>query len=299
MKTFQNWQTDYGVDTKNTSTANLTAGMVRANDFYRRLLAKHDWPFLHRQRTMNTQNGQDFVNLPYDVDLVESVSVTVGSTKYVPRLAPTRKFWDELHYNTYTSNIPRWAFVYNGQLGLWPQSGTGSSVIALDAKIRVVDLSITDTTNFTISNLAIGSTNLVLATGTMTSQFVGFWIRPTQGTVTNTGDGVWYEISSVTSGTQISLVRAYGGAVSISSSTASCTIGQVPLLPEAFQDLPEIYAAWRYWLKEDDKRAAEFKKLLDGGISDMEEAYGVNDLSMVVDDGDPKDYLNPNLTLTL
>ena len=74
----------------------------------------------------------------------------------------------------------------------------------------------------------------------------------------------------------------------------------MPLLPEAFHDLPELYAAWRYWGKEKDtERATSFKDLLIGGQSELFKAYGISDLSMVVDDGEEEGILNPNLTISL
>lgn len=297
MKSYTKLRTDYGIDTKNTSTANLAKGDDWMNDFHRKLLAKADWPFIHRLRTASTVANTTFVNLPYDVDLVEGVFVTVGTTRYDPKPAPSRKFWDELHYNVQTSDIPQYWFVYNGQLGLWPRPATSSNVISIDAKIRVIDLNTADVTSSTITTLANGGTALTVNAG-LTVQMAGWWIRPTYTTTANTGDGLWYEIASVTNATTAALVRGYGGQ-SITAGSAASTIAQMPLLPEAFQDLPEIYASWRYWTKEKDTRAKNFKEMLDEQVSALFTAYGFNDLSMVVDDGEDNYLINPNLTISL
>lgn len=297
MKSYTQLRTAYGVDTKNTSTANLTKGDEWMNDFHRKLLAKADWPFLHRLRTASTVANTTFVNLPYDVDLVESVFVTVGGTRYSPKPAPSRKFWDELHYTTQTSDIPQYWFVYNGQIGLWPRPATSSNVISIDAKIRVIDLNTADITSSTITTLANGGTALTVSGG-LTVQMTGWWIRPTYSTTANTGDGMWYELASVTNSTTATLVRGYGGN-SIAVGTAACTIAQMPLLPEAFQDLPELYASWRYWAKEKDSRKDDFKAMVTQGVQDLFTAYGFNDLSMVIDDGLDRSLLNPNLTISL
>src|SRR3990167_1232378 len=295
MKSYTQLRTEYGVETKNASAANLTYGDTQMNDFHRRLLAKADWPFLHRLRTATTVASTTFVALPYDVDQVESIFVTVSGTRYTPKPAPSRKFWDELHYTTQTSDTPEYWFVYNGEIGLWPRPATSSNVISLNAKVRAIDLNTADVTNLTITTLANAGTALTTSSG-LTVQMAGFWIRPTFSTTANTGDGHWYEISSVTNATTATLARAYGGT-SITAGTAASTIAQMPLLPEAFHDLPEIYGAWRYWLKEKDSRADSFKELLVNGISDLGTAYGINDLSMVVDDGEGRSrIINPNLT---
>lgn len=298
MKSFTQLRTDYGVDTKNTSSANLTTGDGWMNDFQRKLLARGDFPFMHRLRTATTQASTTFVPMPYDVDLVESVFVTVGSTRYNPKPAPNRNFWDKLHYSTITSDTPEYWFPYNGQIGLWPRPATAGNIISINCKIRVIDMTIADITSSTITTATIGSTNMVLSGGLGTNM-AGFWIRPTFGTVSNVGDGLWYEISSVTSGTQTTLVRTYGG-LTITSGTAASTIAQMSLLPEAFQDLPEVYASWRYWAKEKDvERTALYKDLLISGVQEFATTYSVGDLSMVIDDGEDRSLLNPNLTITL
>lgn len=297
MKSYTQLRTDYGIETKNTSTANLTYGDGVMNQFYRKLLSKVDWPFLHRLRTATTVASTTFVPLAYDVDLVESVFVTVGGTRYNPKPAPNREFWDKLHYNTYTSDIPQYWFVFDGQLGLWPQSASSSNTISMNCKIRVIDLNIADITSTTITTLANGSQSLTVSGG-LTTQMAGFWIRPTFSTTTNTGDGQWYELSSVTNATTATLVRKYGGT-SISAGSAACTIGQIPILPEAFQHLPATYGAYRYWLKEKDDRANNFKEMLLEDVGEMFTSYGFNNLSMVLDDGREAFILNPNLTISL
>lgn len=296
MKSFTRLRTDYGVDSKNTQTANLDWGSGIMNDFHRRLLAKADWPFLHRLRTAATVANTTFVPLAYDVDQVESVFVTVANTRYNPIPAPSRHFWDRLHFTTQTSDFPTYWFVYNGQLGLWPRPATSANVISINAKVRVIDLNTADDTSRTITTLANNSQALTVSAG-LTAQMGGFWIRPTFSTTANTGDGLWYEIGSVTNATTGTLARPYGG-VSISAGTAPCTISQMPLLPEAYQDLLPNYASFRYWSKEKDARADGFKSMVIEGMSDLFNTYSVNDVSMVLDDGEERPLLNPNLTIS-
>ena len=300
MKSYTQLRTDYGKDTKNTDSANLTYGDGVMNDFHRRLLSKKDWPFLHRLRTATTVADTTFVPLPYDVDLVESVHVTVGSTRYNPRPAGSRKFWDELHYSTYTSDTPEYWFVYNGEIGLWPAPSTSGNTISLNSKIRAVDLNVADYTTGTITTATNGDQTIVFSGTTLTYPMVGRWLRITQDDGTDSGDGVWYEIASITSTTELELVRKYGGT-SIAAGSQAFTIGMMPLLPEAYHDLPEIYGAYRYWMKEKDKgRAESFKDLLMDGVKDLGTAYSSNDLSMVVDDGlEGDNIINPNLTVSL
>lgn len=299
MKSYTQLRSDFGIDTKNTSSANLTWGDSVMNDFHRRLLAKADWPFLHRLRTAVTVANTTFVNLPYDVDQIESVYVTVGSTRYNPKPAPSRKFWDELHYSSYNSDTPEYWFQYNGQIGLWPQPSTSANVISINAKIKPVDLSVADYTTGTITAVTNGDETITATGTTFTYPMVGRWLRITLDDGTDAGDGQWYEIASITDTTHLELVRKYGGTT-IAAGSQAYTIGMMPLLPEAYQSLPEFFGAFRYWSKEKDlERAGAFKAMLDEGMDDLFKTYSVNDLSMVVGDDSEVNIINPNLMVSL
>ena len=298
MKSYTQLRNEFGTDTKNSSATNLAWGDTLMNDWIRRLTSQADWAFLHRLRTANTVADTAFVNLPYDVSRVDSVFVTVSDVRYSPKSVPTREIWDRLNSRGETSDIPEYFYIYNGQIGLFPTPVTADNVISINAKISVPDLVVADITDTTITTLANGSTALTVSAG-LTAQMAGFYIRPTLSSTANTGDGRWYEISSVTNATTAVLVREYGG-VSITAGTAVCTISQMPAIPEEFQQLPEIYASYRYWLKENElSRANEFKSMLDRGSDDLFRAYASNTENYVLDDGEDDNFINPNLLITL
>lgn len=298
MKSYTTLRNLYGKLTKNASSANLTLGDEIINDEHRGLCALKDFAFLHRARTLTTTASTQFKALPYDVDLVESVSVTVSSTIYTPKLMHSREEWDLLNEVSFTSDFPEYAFVYNGQLGLWPTPATSSNVITVNAKIRPIDLNTADITSSTITTLANGGTALTVSAG-LTVQMAGFWIRPTYSTTANTGDGQWYELASVTNATTATLVRAYGGT-SIAVGTAACTIGQMPLLPEAFHELPVWKAAADYWDKEGAARAVRYEKKYEMGVKTLISQYSSFVTDPVLDEGlNGPNIINPNLTVTL
>lgn len=298
MKSYTEGRNLYGTLTKNTESANLTLGDQRANDYYRRILSRRDWPFVHRLRTATTVASTQFVNLPYDVQQVESLYVTVSTTRYVPKLITSREEWDIINLNTTTtSDIPVYAYVYNGQIGLWPIPSAGGNTISINAKIRPINLSIADITSSTITTLANASTALTVSAG-LTVQMAGFWIRPTFSTVANTGDGQWYEISSVTNATTATLVRGYGGN-SIIAGTAASTIAQLPLLPDGFHDLPWILAAADYWDKESDPRGERYREECAESIKSLEAQFGSGITDLVLDEGMGRTIINPNLTVRL
>jgi hypothetical protein len=239
--------------------------------------------------------------LPYDVDQVESVSVKVGTTRYSPRPAPSQKFWDELHYNVQTSDVAQYWFVTDAGLGIWPRPSSDGNVISMSCKVRVPDLNVAD---YSTGNIDIITNGSILVTGAgspaWTTPMVGRWIKVTHSnTAASSGDGEWYEITSVQSSTTLTIARPYGGRSLTTGAAAAYSIGHMPLLPEAFHDLPEIYAAYRFWTKENNERAGAFKALLIDGLSDLSTAFGVNDLSMVIDDGSDRSLTNPNNTINL
>lgn len=298
----------YGTLTKNSSSTNLTLGDQIANDDYRAICAAKDWPFLERLRTLSTIAGQ-FVNLPYDCDQVREIAVIVSSKRYTPRMSPDRNHWDKLNQSAITSDIPQWWFTFAGQLGLWPTPITAGNTINVTQKTRVIDLSAADYTTGTIVSVASGGTAVVGSGTAWTAQMVGRYIRITYVDTANTGDGVWYEISAVTDATHLTLTRAYGGTA-IAAGSAAYTIGQMPLLPEAYHDLPWIYAAGNYWMKEADDRGDKFMaqhgtfgengSLPTGRIATLVKNWSSPNTDMVLDDGRDQDTIeNPNLTISL
>lgn len=307
MKSYTEGRTLYGTLTKNAASANLLFGDQMANDDYRAICSAKDWPFLERLRTLQTTTSQ-FVNLPYDCDQVREIAVIVSSKRYVPRQAPDRAFWDKLNLSQFTSDIPEYYFVFAGQLGLWPTPATAGNTINVTQKTRVIDLSLADYTTGSIVSITNGATAVVGSGTIWTSQMVGQYIRITYSDTANTGDGQWYEIAGVSSATALTLVRAYGGTT-IAAGSASYKIGQMPLLPESFHDLPWLYATGMYWQKEADKRGdkmlqshgsfGEFGRPASGRIKQLVDTWSSPNTDMVIDDGEDRGILNPNLTVTL
>ena len=249
--------------------------------------------------TMTVQTP--FQPIPYDVDLVESVSVRVSGSIYTPRPAPSRQFFEDLQRSRYTSDTPEWWFVQDEKIALWPYQSTSGNEIRLNTKIRVPNLNVADYTTGNIDIVTNGSTKVTGAgSPAWTTPMAGRWLRITHSnTAASSGDGEWYRIAAVESATILYLERPYGGRSLTTGAAGAYTMGMMPLLPEAYHDLPELYATWRYWSKEKDSRAATFKELLADGESSLISAYAAQDVSAVVDDGEDRAMINPNLTITL
>lgn len=296
MKSYTQLRTDYGTATLDSSAANLTVGTGRMNDEIRRICALGDFPFMHKDRTLTTTASTQTYALPYDIESVSTVKVAVGTTIYSPSPINSQREWDILNSGSSTSDATEHYLVKDGSILLWPTPASSSNTITINGKLTVRDLNTADITSTTITTLANGSTALTVSAG-LTVQMAGFWLRPTFSTTANTGDGRWYELSSVTNATTATLSRKYGG-VSIAAGTAACTISQMPILPEAFHDWPMYEAARTYWaLAGNSEKYNIFTTLAQEKRDEFISNYKTNVNDPVIDDGSAESELSPNPNL--
>ncbi|HYD91734.1 MAG TPA: hypothetical protein VEA37_09645, partial [Flavobacterium sp.] len=245
MKSYTTLRNLAGSLAKDTRTATLTLLDQFINDGYRIECGARDWPFLYKtDATMVTTASTQFKEMPNNVGRLHGVTVANGSNIITPKEAPSEDFWNELNFTTYTSDYPEYYFVRGKQLGLWPTPATSSNTITLYFKQLVKDLSIADVTSSTVTSISNGGTAMVINAGGAVS-WAGRYIRITESDTANKGDGFWYEISAATA-TTITLVKAYQGTT-IATGAAACIVGQMPLLPEAYHELPVWYALGEYW----------------------------------------------------
>lgn len=310
MKSYTTGRNLCGSLTKKTDSGHLTLMDELANDDYRALLSMRDWPFMERLRTLTTVASQQYLALPYDCDRVRAVAAIVSDTRYAPRRSPSQEHWDRLNQASSSSDTPEWWKQIGDRLYFWPTPSAGGATVNVMQKCRVIDLSVADYTAGTIVTATNGATAIVGSGTTWTDQMVGRWMRITYADTDNTGDGLWYEIAGFTDATNLTLARAYGGN-SIAAGSASYAVGQMPLLPEAFHDLPWWWAAGTYWTGENDSRGARYLEMhgeigqppmvpSTGRVRALERAYGSQTSDPVLDSGIwDTPILNPNITISL
>lgn len=289
--------------TKTTAAADLSDLDNYANDIYKKLCALRAWPFMEGSRTATTTASTQFTNIPNDMmpgKIGEISVVPNGSTiRYTPKLSPSREHWDQLNLTTFVSDIPEWYFIFNGQVGLWPTPAQTGNTITLVGGLRAIDLAIADYTTGGVQAIANGATAMTGTGTTWTTNMQNEWISVTLGNAANSGDGQWYQIASVGSSTSITLSKSYTG-LSISAANAAYTIGQLPLLPEAFHDTPWKWAAAQYWIKEADPRAKSFADMYNADVEQLVTTYSTpSDAGYVIDDGRDQQIINPNLVIRL
>jgi hypothetical protein len=125
-----------------------------------------------------------------------------------------------------------------------------------------------------LTNPTIGTTNI-------TMQIVGsaiplnLWLKITAPS----GDNQWYQISSIESATSLTLVNTYQGG---STSGASYTIGQMPLLLEDFHDILVFDALVTYFssIVDNPNKLKEFTARRDAIFLMMDEYAGTKSLNV-------------------
>ncbi len=279
----------------NTLADNMTWALEELNQSLRYLTTKYY--FNERAYTTLTVANQQFYNLPPQVKKLINITVLIGSTLWQPRECPSREYWSYLNTITFQQDYPSFFFVFNGQVGLWPVPSSSGNTITMNYKTRIVDLSMQDVTDVTSGQTISITTNTttVTAIGAAFKQWMaGQWLRvPFSTTDSTNGDNQWYQIDSVTSSTVLVLKNAYTGAT---VTGASFTIGQAPLLPEDYQDLPLYRMAYLYYTTRtsNQDKATLYQNLYDRGLKELDDEYGSKTTSVILPDTQEPIY-NPNL----
>lgn len=290
--------------TKNNSTANLAFGDQMANDAYDHIMAMRDWPFLERFRTIPTQANVKAYAVPYDTDLIKHISVKVNTLTYPLVEITDRAEWDFINLVPFTSDYTRNFYRTTvNTIELFPITATTGNSIQFTIKAKVQRLARPDYTTGTINSIY---TNPAIELTTITGQgtswdipMTGRFIQVTAGDAMPSGDDLWYEIAGVQDATHLQLVRAYGGSI-FSGGSVSYTIGQMPLLPKTHHDTIWKKAASIYWGKEaDTNRSTYFENEYTGDLQSLVDTYSNQTTDMVLDEGEDREIVNPNLTINL
>lgn len=155
------------------------------------------------------------------------------------------------------------------------------------------------TADITVNSETGGS--IVTGTGTTwTLDMVGRYMMTTNTTAANGGDGFWYEIGEFYDSTHVALLKPYEGTA-IASGTASYTIGQCSVIPEAY-DVGIVYRATAlYWDNQKDDRAKGYWMKYDGGNEQgLTDKYGGLVGQMLANEGETEEgsYIPPFASTT-
>ncbi len=297
MKSYSSYQTDIPRIINNSLPDNITWATEMINDSIRYLVTKYY--FNERSYTTTTVSSQQFYNLPPQVKKIINVTVNIGNVLWQPKECPTREFWDALNVIQFVQDFPSYFFIYNGKVGIYPTPASTGNTVTFNYKTRLVDLSMADVTYFTATSspsvsVVSGNSTIVASTTAFVNWMDENWIRiPYSSTNAQSGDNQWYQIDSINSSTQLTLKNPYTGN---SVTGGQWTIGEVPILPEDYQDLPLYRMAVIYYTTRfpDAIRAAQYQALWDIGEAKLNEEFGSKTSSVVLTDTDSP-IVNPNL----
>lgn len=274
MKTYTILRNTYGSITNNIQTANLTLGDQFINDSIRTIcnLQGGKLRFLESTSNMSTVASQETYQIPNKyrklIDMyIYSGSGSSSDTIYAPEMVFDPVRWKEiLQYRLGTQDVPSFTYVERTTYKIQPIPASTGNLIVLRGRLQVNDLTIADYTTGTIVSVANGGTAVVGSGTTWTADMVGRYIQITQTTAANGGDGFWYEIGGWTDATHITLAKPYEGTVVVAGS-ATYTIGQVPVIPAAYQPAILHRAIALYWMQQGNlAKAKTYWMMYDGGF---------------------------------
>jgi hypothetical protein len=272
MLTYTSRRNLFGTLSSDSGAANLEVGDTLINEADREVINAKPWRFREKTLTKSTVASQQFYYI--GEGRVRNVTVTIGSTRYTPTEVTTIDDWDRLNQSTSTSDTPEYFFVSDGRIGFYPTPSTSTSnAITVNLFRGHKDLTIADYTTGTITTTS--GTTITGSGTTWTEKMAGRWLRITDSNTANTGDGEWYEISSVTSSTVLELASPYLGTA-ITAGSATYTIGQTSIIPGDFHMVSVHRAVEQYFsfIQPEKERAALAKENYAEGLKRMQVELG-------------------------
>ena len=297
MLTYTGSRNLFGQLTLNNSSTNLSFGDTMINEGIRVMLGTVPWPFLEKTGTETTVAAQQAYKLPGDLYRLVDVYLQVGTYKYNPTQVANFDDWNRVNNpSNIQSDTATYYFIIGNSLSFWPTPASNGNTISYAYLVSNRDISIADYTTGTITTATNGSKTITGSGTSWTAGMAGMWLRITAGSAANLGDGLWYQVDTVDSATQLTLVREYSGT-SITAGSAAYTLGDCSLIPEKYQLGPVYYAACEYFRKNNDMNRAEYYQRMFDDISRRLLAdEATKTITSVVDDGSPFNMpINPNL----
>lgn len=284
---------DWTTLTQNTSTSNSLLGAKLIRESIRYLATKYY--FNEKSYTVATVAQTQGYTLPSDFEVMENVTVTTGG--YVWSGTPTadRAMWDRLNTVPYYSDFVQYVFIWAGQLLLWPIPSTTSNTITMNYKSRVVDPTQADVTTGTVSITTATTTLTHSATSFASWMAQSGWVKIAHSTTVTTtnGDNRWYQVDAVSANNTLTLKNPYLGTTVVAG---VFVIGDVPILPEDYQDIPMYRALMIYFtsIVPNPAQAELYTGLYNASIVELDKKYGSKDYSPVLTDTQARVF-NPNL----
>ena len=267
MKSFQEIYTELQDQTGDDSSAQLTIFKRWINDTMHSMLGNHPWKFLEFTTDITTVADTGSYDLPANVRKIISVVALDANSKVDQNPAPIEDplFYEGLLRRKASSSDITQFFYLEGSntLKIWPDFSTAGRTLRVRARKSVVDMTRANYTTGTITSITnalkavIGSGSSWLSQAPLGEQWIRFDAI--------TGDLRWYRVASLDTDTTLTLDSPYVG-VSIAAATEGYTLGEMPVVPEAYQTALFYRPMALYYMKmEDTTMAKMYWNLYDGG----------------------------------
>lgn len=254
------------------------------NQGYHLFNAENARYYSRRQQFCDLVQGQRIYQTPVNCVKISGMTLLM-SAGYEPPLFEVRtetEWRQKLSIPQYASNLVTHYFAIGKEsFGLYPlPSQDVTNGLRIWYQPEDSDMSIDDTTSPTVTVTLTENSPTVTASGAIfTQSMIGQSFRP-EGVV----DLTWYEITAVPSATELTLGAAYIGP---SASGLSWRVGQIPIIPQQFQDSPMHYALANYFSTHGDETRGQYHRgLFENMIKDCKEQYSSSSTSNVLTEGD-------------
>lgn len=224
------------------------------------------WRFLETTTNVATVASQQGYAVPARTRKIIDLYITVGNIIYTPTPVYDPEAWNLiLASRLASSDVPLFYYVQGNQVLIAPAPATSSNTITIRGRLNIRDLSIADA-SVTVTAVANGGTAVTVSSGALASM-AGKYLKIANTSAAGTGDGFWYEISSATPTTTITLVAPYQGTT-LAAASATATVGEMTPIPDAY-DIAPIYRALALFSQINDPThpsvSQAWWKLYDGG----------------------------------
>ena len=287
--------------TNNNTGENKALMDVLINTKLGELMSHRDWYFLYAtDTTQSTVASQQFYGLPGDLGKLISTTIRFNTTTYSPKKAPNRQAWDRLNVTlSVKSDSPEWWYPFAGQVGYYPTPNSANGSITYNYKKKDTEMGIGDFTG-SVESATNNNKTIVTSVSDLTSAMAGLWIKLDKSTLSTSGDGMWYQIDLIATGSAIALKRPYQGDSFTSANQLLYTIGQTSLLPEQFQQLPDYGAGAQYYcsIKPQPQHAQLYMGMYTTGLLQLTREHGQAVSDPALENIDEGPMANPNFFIT-
>lgn len=241
--------------------------------------------YSRKQQFTDLINSQQVYQTPVDNVRIIGMTALVSPSYEIPLKEIRSEYeWRQIiSVKNYKSNWPVYYFVQGKDLvSIWPvPSQTIANGMRYYYQPQDHDMTIDDVTSTTTGKTVTVANNSVSVSADTDNPFstdmasLGFQ-------VTGQVDVTWYNITSATS-SSLMLEEAYVG---VSGSGKAWRIGQLPIIPQEYQDAPMHWALFNYHEANGNSNRSQFhKNQYDNLVMQCQEDYSSSSESSVIDEG--------------